>query len=867
MTLSAAEAAQLDDLREIKQHLDMNYVMERFGHHPDVVDNEKAHYYSPFREEDRPSFDVFYHQIKGREEPEQRYGDFADPNLNQGDVFDLIMLFTPGQSRAAAIADGQELLVEQIRSGWQSPTAKPQSRKELQREAVFELLRRGDKVDATSSETWYELARSKPGLNYDYAPDVLRTMPGKSTLMFPLYDADGELQGVRYRRADGTKYGEDGTKNVLMRMGAPREGATVFLAEGETDTWAAHMALGPDGYEVMGVPGVGNHPQKVAGEELDNRTVVLCFDPDPAGRSGTAAWAHYLVERGCNVSVVVMPEGTDVAELRPEEIRDLPDAARSFKEPPEDVQRIGNEYHLIRNVEKGITESLSTFALDVVSRLRPVGGGPAAYEVLIRPSGRRTVITFDDLASAKAFTRWAAEHDEHFTGAIQHALKIHRLIACEAVMAPDGMITDQVGLTSGVFVGPEGLRIGKRPVWYVEPTTSVGLTKADVSPVQDRNAPANRRVKVFEHLYHSQESSVTGPFLAWLAAAPLRSRFREFPILAVNGSSGSGKTALTERFVTAFTGSHITTNLTSTTPNAVTGYLACSNGFPVHFDEYRPGASTRAKNTLDQMLRDAYTAQASSKGGQDRSDLNKIEKLRTDSPLVITGEDYFTETSHTDRMVQIALDGTRKGPLDLRVDVGGFAWEYLSFLTKAPVVDVEEAPVWEDWIAYVEAYKGEFDSLRPRQAVNMAVLRIGWRLLTDFLLEHDALYEMPELDLSAVIEAGEESGKTNPVLEAIRYCYERDGDLPLRPAVTYQDGVFVAPADLLALASQGRLPGIVLPGASVRALAAPLIELGAKKVRPSRNTLYGDMFGGDVVQVNGWHLPIEVVVGSEDADL
>src|SRR5690606_23794116 len=138
---------------------------------------------------------------------------------------------------------------------------------------------------------------------------------------------------------------------------------------------------------------------------------------------------------------------------------------------------------------------------------------------------------------------------------------------------------------------------------------------------------------------------------------------------------------LTEKVLRIFSGSEITTNLTSTTPYAVTSFFAASNAIPVWFDEYRPGAREDAKSQLDQLLRDAYTGQPSWKGGL-TDNKAEVTEVPTVVPVVVTGEESFIETSHTDRMVLVRLTKDGRGNLDLldQIPSSGFAHAYLSWL-------------------------------------------------------------------------------------------------------------------------------------------------------------------------------------------
>lgn len=815
MTLNAHQALQLSDRWEIKKYLEIPFVMEEFGHTPEFHNHDgRLDYVNPFRDDTNPSLNVFVQTIKGRPEPEQRYGDFAEGT--NGDVFDLLARFRPDLSPPQINDLARELLAKQIETKWDGPTVERSERHGLDMTSVEILLDLALPL-TMSAETWWDTVRTRPGLTDIALPqDRVFLDPQHDRVVFVLRDETGTVRGVRFRNSNGTKNTESGSENILMRLGPPEPQKPVFLCEGETDTWAAWAAL-HDEYEVLGVPGVGNHPERVAGHVLDGRRVFIAFDPDTAGQTGAAAWRAFLSERGAAVAICVLPAGRDVASLTGEAIHNLPDRARVLPPRPERFDRHGAAFGLVN--KNGDMEPLSNWSFEPRSVL--VGeDGTRSYEGVLLPSQRRVVLPASALASRANLLKWGQKYQARWFGNDNHVQLLAALIDYDAAFLPEGRITDQVGLYEGSFVWPDG-HLGATEVYYQEPATAIGIGPNEISLPDEPVDP----IAVFMALYQLQHPAVTTPMLSWLAVAPLRTRFREFPILSIQGASGSGKTALTEEMLRVFSGTNITTNLTSTTPHAVGAFIAASNGFPVWFDEYRPGARTDAKHALDQMLRDAYTGQSSSKGGQNRSNLNEVTNIRTNSPIVVTGEDDFTETSHTDRMVLVRLVQREQG--DIRrlrsIDTAGFARAYLKFLLRAD--HLGQAPVHETY------RPAPADGLRPRQGANAAVLQQGWWLLEAFLTDYDPTFNMPPLDLGRIIAAGEAAGATDPVMEAIQYCLENTNSTPGPTAVWLDDEyLYVSSANLLSQAKN--IPGIILPASSAKGISGVLTDkYGAETVR------------------------------------
>lgn len=111
--------------------------------------------------------------------------------------------------------------------------------------------------------------------------------------------------------------------------GEPRDGATVVLAEGESDALAIlsvfglaeilyHDAPGENPFRevvVASMPGTGYPIERKLADELAGvDTVVLGFDGDDAGRKATARAAGVLAEAGIACHDLAVPEGLDVAE-------------------------------------------------------------------------------------------------------------------------------------------------------------------------------------------------------------------------------------------------------------------------------------------------------------------------------------------------------------------------------------------------------------------------------------------------------------------------------------------------------------------------------------------------------------------------
>jgi hypothetical protein len=263
-------------------------------------------------------------------------------------------------------------------------------------------------------------------------------------------------------------------------------------------------------------------------------------------------------------------------------------------------------------------------------------------------------------------------------------------------------------------------------------------------------------------LREMHKPTVIDPMLAWLAAAPLRSLMKEFPILAISGPHGSGKTRTLETLLRALTGTYIANTLTGTTPHAVISGFASTNAFPVVFEEYRNGARESSKERFEQLARDAYTMQKSQIGGM-KGSWAELTSIVPSSPIVVSGEDMFTEGSHVERMILIQMYRDGQNPKAFATanswKNNGLPYAYLTWLHRS----LMDGSI--DSLTIVPF--GPAD-LGPRQRINLGILHFGWELLRRFL--EDAGETISDPDLSATVVELREANSHTPIEDAIFFC-------------------------------------------------------------------------------------------------
>lgn len=741
----AITAAAAADPTTIKAQLPILYVMADQGHHPAMEEAGRWKFYSPFRQDGNPSFDVWDH------DGADRWGDYAEGT--NGDVFDLLSRFHSCKF-GEAVGRATALLAKMKASGWSGPTLAP--RKAFDLDAAKAVVDRALAEPSGYLPTF--LAAREDNLrsvDADWLFEEFGVSALGETLIIPYYTRDGALVTYKSRPLgsktlaaagsdfSGTLYGEQRDDNDTTRP--------VLLCEGETDTWAAAHALGAS-WSVLGLPtGVGANPKQAV--SLAGRKVYLAFDGDEAGRKGVRRWAAALIANEATVFVVPVPDGVDLASAS--NLADLIERSKPPILPPTNAPVVvGTYYERPAQGKNGVAEQLTNWVFTPERELAYEGG--SAYEGTVHPSGREAVLRGADLAGKTQLIRWAERHGGYFAGSDKDCQLLLGMMQAEATYLPSGRMATVAGLHDGQFVWPAG-RIGQEHWTYVSPTTDVHLENL----LKIESGPVNAGVVLGMRELHCH--AVMDPILCWLAMAPLRALCAAFPVLAVTGGSGTGKTTLLSSVVPVFSGSTIQNNLTGTTAHPIFAYAGCTNAFPVWFDEYRPGARADTLHAFNQTLRDSYTGQASAKGGMG-SHWAEITSVPAVAPLIVSGEDAFSETSHTERMILVHMPVKGKNPEALQHvlswPVGPFAYAYLAWLydrvLSEPLPEIQPmGPL----------------TISSRVRYNFGVLYAGWDLLQRFLADHG--YELAgDPDLSLVAHEASAAASSNPIRDAVLWAAE-----------------------------------------------------------------------------------------------
>ena len=141
------------------------------------------------------------------------------------------------------------------------------------------------------------------------------------SITMPCWDYKGNCIGVTKRKVNSKWFyiPEGVTKPVYLLNYAIKEGwKEIYLCESQINA----LYLNSLGYNSCACFGTGSEQQAKDLRRCGVRSVVFCFDGDDAGRKGRERMAKKLIpEVIC--SYVDLPDGKDINDLSPEEVKSL----------------------------------------------------------------------------------------------------------------------------------------------------------------------------------------------------------------------------------------------------------------------------------------------------------------------------------------------------------------------------------------------------------------------------------------------------------------------------------------------------------------------------------------------------------------
>ncbi len=788
----------LTTLDEIKADMPVTYVLHKAGHEPADRKGRDLLYRTPWRKDSTPSLACYPDEDNGIVD---RWKDMA--RTDGGDILDLIGKIDPKMSTFnKRFTLASKLYAAFLEDDWEAPQPLPSKGSFDIEAARAELANWRLHHDTGSLSRWLG---DREDYLYNVEPQWLIDTFDVSWVSGELKAPYGDDGLYKYRRPGEKFQSPSGTRGMwTFFYGEHLDDGDlpVVLCEGETDVWSGTHAS--RNYVFFGLPtGAGTRPEKMQ-SRLADRRVLIAFDQDEAGRDASILWAQYLAKTN-RVEIVPLGEGQDLSQVS--DIPALLKKARPFEASIPGIMVVNGRYH--RQSKDGNSgQPIADFELTPTRVLHSSEGG-LSYEVT---DGRQEyLLQASDLLTKNSFHRWAHDRGLVWSGSDTDVAVLSSKLKSISIFCPSESAADIAGLHEEHFVW-DGGSIGDRPVRFVPSAAKVRL---DI-----RLSSGKADARLLYAMRAMNDHAITDPIMAWTAAAPFRSLLPQFPTLNVAGTSGSGKTTTVQAIIPTLTGSHVFQTLSSSTPYAVESIINSTNGFPVVFDEYRPGARDASLLRLEQLARDAYDGQPSAKSaGGDR--WNELAYIRTLAPIVIAGEQSITEISHAERMVLVHLVRPEvRDPQHLRAlehvqdrQDGTLAYSFLSH-----VVDSVQSG------RRLRHKSTGPQNLPDRVRYNLGILDLGWRILNDFLARH-GLGKMRDPDWSGIIETTRDVTTTNPTIEALIWAI--GDEYASRNVWIAGDELIVSAAGFV---SDVKRAGVfILPGNNARTITDQLkTDYGAK---------------------------------------
>jgi hypothetical protein len=738
-TLLDTSELTLDD---VKERLPLEWVILEAGVVLERREDGRLVGICPFHLDSNPSFAVFGEDL-------QRCGCWSC-DFSNGDVFDFIGRWKALDFRAS-LKEAIALLrrYEATASSW-TPAPAP-TRQVVDPEVLAAKARAAYQLAGSDLRVLggFLVAKGIPvPAQFLHESWWVGALDSETILVPHLVDREDRLQVTAYktRTARTHLYSAAGSRFEDL-YGAWRDQGReeIILCEGESDAWLLSY-LFPDS-DVVALPAGANQPPKPEWvDRFRHREVVILTDADGPGRAAAKRWHEALVPLARSVRIAALEDGADACSTQ----LDLSRVVRDAVEVPLWTGQVRVSPEGTHYVRTNTGQPVNNWAIRP-TRLVAMDEGGSAIEGVLQGTRETVVITGDDMSMESAARRWSLRHDRVWLGTTKDAQALWEYLLREGPFLARGEGTTVAGWHDGHFVLP-GRTTGPRHWVYVPPVTEPDVPRL----VGALNGPIETGRRALLAGLSLHQPAVVSPIAAWLASAPLRALFRTFPPLAVVGGAGSGKTTLVAEMLRIFGWSGLEHNITSTTPYGVAAMVSATNGVPVWFDEYRRGARRDTKEAFDQALRDAWTASAAVRGGT-KSNASSLATFRVSAPLIVSGEDAFSETSHGERLVIVT------------VNRGGRSVDALEYLRRHPASVGDAYAHWlvEGWHAGTLPRVQTPDADRPSQA--RYALEFGWALLERFAGEV-LNAELPDLDLTRVEQERDEVLAVPPILDAVAWA-------------------------------------------------------------------------------------------------
>lgn len=325
------------------------------------------------------------------------------------------------------------------------------------------------------------------------------------------------------------------------------------------------------------------------------------------------------------------------------------------------------------------------------------------------------------------------------------------------------ILVDTNGYYDGVYIGRKG-----------EIITENGLSKD--SKIVFKNQAMDNSIKeitnvedevwiqlikeAFPNILRLNDKEAILAIMSWYLASickePIQNirNKKEFPILGVFGTKGSGKSSII-KIMERLLGNDGDLKSAKITPFAMLSSISVSNAFPTVFDEYKAGDLTERDNAnLMNKLKLAYNSGVDQKGRQDLS----IRSFNLTSPISIVGESSFwgdAKDAVLERSVVVQLSRTwydrnrsetssiinKLNGLELENFLVGYLKYVLKLISSGRIKEMFE-------VAEQRVYNfDKEDIISDRPKLNIKVLGFGVEMIKELLNIAGADFEITDEEI------------------------------------------------------------------------------------------------------------------------
>lgn len=596
-------------------------------------------------------------------------------------------------------------------------------------------------------------------------------------------------------------------KGSTARLIGDLDANPIYLMEGEHDMFLA------DKLSLKGcltyTAGCQSVPKKIELEKFKDKDVVIIYDVDRAGNSGSLKLCEALVNLCKTVKNVRLPitpdKGKDFTDWISnggtiEELKRIVDETEEYE-----VGRVFQAEGCCIWEQDGAYMKQTKEAMITISNFvfRPkkviVLDKYPFYRVDIKTTETEVVEDVDcppeTWESRKSLLKVIRKSKSaRFKGGDTDAMDIKGL--CSARKVPEYTGTDVIGFHFH----------GGRALWVLD-----GITLDENGVVEDSKLlyisdnvsplPANVKYKSLsddefkklsntlkENLEKINLPEVSLPVLGWFFSNPFKPKIMEvqghYALLNCWGTKGSGKTSTLRMFNNLFGLMRKELFSATDTEFYMLKLLNSTNSIPVVFDEYRPwDMRGDALKRFKHYAIAAYDGQTKGRGKPDQS----LVLYTIKAPMAVAGESRLSEKAHLDRCVIINFNprtlkmGNYKEHFKAleEMDLSGFAERYIRWTLKT------------DFRIYYQQAKqlvNEFlksDDVLDRWVDNTIVWVFGYLCYTNFFgveLDVNGLIKA----INVMIEELQEDGKGRTALEGmLEVLAVMAGRGRLKPSVDY----------------------------------------------------------------------------------